>query len=257
MTEMTGPEVFGARRVAFGAYAATYDSVRPEWPAETVAWMLGSPTAATVCRVVDLGAGTGKGTRAVAALGHEVIAVEPSHGMRDTLAVTLGTQPGMVVARISIMAGDAEDIPVETGSIDAVTVFQAWHWFDAEAAAAECARVLRPGGWLSLGWHHRSEDVTWSRELSDIVEKQTQPDDEEAPPAGAEFEPFETAVFSYRMRQSLEDLVLHASTWSYVAIHPERARILDDVRALGRRVADAEEMVDIPWTTRCYRQRRR
>jgi SAM-dependent methyltransferase len=258
MTEMTGAEVFGARRVAFGAYAATYDAVRPEWPSKTVAWMLGSPAAATVCRVVDLGAGTGKGTRAIAALGHEVVAVEPSDGMRKTLAVTLGTLPGMVAARISVVAGDAENIPVESGSIDAVTVFQAWHWFDAEAAAAECARVLRPGGWLSLGWHHRSADVEWSRELTDIVERhQKQPDDEEAPPVGKEFEPFETEVFTYRMRQSVEDLVLHASTWSYVAIHPECARILDDVRVLGRRVADGDGMVEIPWTTRCYRQRRR
>src|SRR5665648_439484 len=54
-------EMFDARRVAFGAFPATHDAVRPEWPAETVAWMLGSPTTATVCRVVDLGAGPEEG----------------------------------------------------------------------------------------------------------------------------------------------------------------------------------------------------
>jgi len=150
---MTGAEAFGARRLVFGAFAATYDVVRPEWPSKTVTWMLGSPTTATVCRVVDLGAGTGKGTRSIAALGHEVIAVEPSGGMRDTLAMTLGSLPGMVAARICVMAGDAEDIPVESGSTDAVTVFQAWHSFDAEAAAAECAR------W-GEGWRTAME---WSR----------------------------------------------------------------------------------------------
>ena len=250
--------MFEARRVAFGAYATTYDAVRPEWPAKTVTWMLGSPTTATVCRVIDLGAVTGKGTRSIAALGHKVIAVEPSEGMRDTLTVSLGSLPKRVAARISIMAGGAEDIPVESGSVDAVTVFQAWHWFDAGAAAAECARVLRPGGWLSLGWHHRSEDVGWSRELSDIVERhENQPEDKEAPPVVPEFEPFETKLFTYRMRQSIEELVLHASTWSYVALHPDRARILDAVRALGRREADSDGMIEIPWTTSCYRLRRR
>ncbi|MEP7192946.1 MAG: class I SAM-dependent methyltransferase [Actinomycetota bacterium] len=255
---MTAGEVFGARRVAFGAYAATYDAVRPEWPSKTVAWMLGSPTTAAVCRVVDLGAGTGKGTRAIASLGHAVIAVEPSDGMRDALAMTVGALPGVVAARIRVLAGDAEHIPAESGSTDAVTAFQAWHWFDAEAAAAECARVLRPGGWLSLGWHQRSQEVAWSQELSNIVERpEIRCDDEEVPPAGEMFEPFETQVFTYSMRQSIEDLVLHASTWSYVAIHPERARILDEVRALGLRVADRDGMVEIPWTTRCYRQRRR
>jgi SAM-dependent methyltransferase len=258
MGDLEGADGFGARRVSFGAYAANYDAVRPEWPTATVAWMLGSPTATTVCRVVDLGAGTGKGTRAIAALGHEVIAVEPSDGMREALTASLGALPEEVAGRICALAGGAEGVPVGSGSVDAVTVFQAWHWFDAEAAATECARVLRPGGWLSMGWHDWSQEASWSSELSDIVERHyNQPDDEEAPPVRPEFEPVETNVFKYCMRQSVEELVLHASTWSYVAIHPERDRILDEVRALGRRVADADGMVEIPMTTRCYRLRRR
>jgi len=258
VSENKAANVFAARRVVFGTYAATYDAVRPEWPAETVAWMLGSPTTAAVCRVVDLGAGTGKGTRAIAALGREVIAVEPSDDMLDMLRASLESSPAEIGRRITCLSGGAEDIPVEAGSVDAVAVFQAWHWFDAAAAAAECARVLRPGGWLSMAWHHRSEDVGWLRELSDIVERrENQPDDQEAPPVGPEFEPFETKLFTFGMRQSVEDLVLHASTWSYVAIHPERDRILDDVRVLGQSVADADGMVDIPMTTRCYRLRRR
>ncbi len=258
MSQPEGAKGFGARRASFGDYAATYDAVRPEWPAETVAWMLGSPTTGVVCRVVDLGAGTGKGTRAIAALGHEVIAVEPSDGMREALGVSLASMPADVARRITSLTGGAEDIPAETGSVDAVTVFQAWHWFDAEAAAADCARVLRPGGWLSMGWHHRYEDLEWSRELSDIVEHQDNvPDGNEQPPVWPEFEPFETEVFTYGMRQSVEDLVLHVSTWSFVAIRPERDRVLAEVRALGRRVADPDGMVEIPMTTCCYRLRRR
>lgn len=109
-----------------------------------------------------------------------------------------------------------------------------------------------------MGWHHRSEDVAWLRELSDIVQRRgNQPDDYEAPPVWPAFEPYETELFTHRMRQSVENLVLHASTWSYVAIRPERDRILDEVRALGRRVADRDGMVEIPLTTRCYRLRRR
>jgi hypothetical protein len=126
------------------------------------------------------------------------------------------------------------------------------------AAAAECARVLRPGG--CCPWHGTTGPRTsgWSRELSDIVpRRENQPDDQEAPPVGPEFEPSETQLFNFDMRQSVEDLVLHAVTWSFVAIHHERDRILDDVRVLGQRVADADGMVDIPMTTRCYRLRRR
>jgi SAM-dependent methyltransferase len=258
MSESESDEIFSRRRTSFGLDAATYDLVRPEWPGETVTWMLGSPTAATVCHVVDLGAGTGKGTRAIAELGHSVIAVEPSDGMREVLAASVDALPEDVAQRISAAAGDAEEIPVETGTMDAVAVFQAWHWFDSLVAAAECARVLRPGGWLSMGWHFRSEDVGWSRELSDIVEHHaTQPDDEKSPLVGPEYEQFETELFTYCLRQSVEDLVLHASTWSYVAIHSDRDRVLGDVRALGRTVADSAGMIDIPMKTRCYRLRRR
>ena len=42
-----------------------------------------------------------------------------------------------------------------------------------------------------------------------------------------------------------------------IPIHPERDRILDEVRALGRQVADAHGMVEIPMTTRRYQLRRR
>jgi SAM-dependent methyltransferase len=258
MDQPESDEMFGARRTSFGQYAAAYDAVRPEWPARTVAWMLGSPTAAQVYRVVDVGAGTGKGTRTIASLGHTVIAVEPSDGMREALAISLGSLPESVAGRVTVLAGGAEEIPVETGSIDAVAAFQAWHWFDSEVAAAECARVLRPGGWLSMGWHFRSEDVGWSRWLSDIVEHEAkQPDAQHSPQVGPDYEHVETGLFTYGMRQSVEDLVLHASTWSYVAIHPDRNRVLEDVRALARSVADPDGMVDIPMKTRCYRFRRR
>ena len=74
---------------------------------------------------------------------------------------------------------------------------------------------------------------------------------------GPQFHPFETELFTYVMRQSVDDLVLQTSTWSYVAIHPERDRILAEVRTLGQRVADSSGMVRIPMTTRCYRLRRR
>lgn len=178
--------------------------------------------------------------------------------MREVLKSSLGALPEDVAGRITIMAGGAENIPVASDSVEVVTAFQAWHWFDAEAAAVESARVLRPGGWLSMAWHHRSEDVAWTRELSDIVEgDENLPDDQEAPPVAPEFDPFETELFTYDMRCSVEELVLLASTWSNVAIHPERDRVLDEVRALGRRVAGVDRMVEIPMTTRCYRLRRR
>ena len=104
--------MFGARRASFGAFATTYDAARPEWPSATVTWMLGSPTAGTVCRVVDLGAGDWQGDtcdRRPRARRHR----RRGFGrMRDALTASLRALPAVVAGRITIVAGGAADIPI-------------------------------------------------------------------------------------------------------------------------------------------------
>ena len=71
-----------------------------------------------------------------------------------------------------------------------------------------------------------------------------------------EFEPVQTEIFTYDMRHSVEDLVLHASTWSYVAIHPERDRILDS-GAHWDAGSPLTGWLRSRFRTRCYRLRQR
>ena len=87
-------------------------------------------------RVLDLAAGTGKLTRLLVPLGAEVVAVEPLAAMRSQLAAAMPT--------VEALDGSAEAVPLADASVDAVTVAQAFHWFDAPAALDELARVLRP-----------------------------------------------------------------------------------------------------------------
>jgi ubiquinone/menaquinone biosynthesis C-methylase UbiE len=54
---------------------------------------------------------------------------------------------------VEALAGTAEEIPLPDASVDAVTAGQAFHWFERKPALAEIARVLRPGGGLSLLWN--------------------------------------------------------------------------------------------------------
>ena len=92
--------------------------------------------------VLDLGAGTGQFAAAIAGwFGVEVVAVEPSRGMRAQAA---GAHPH---AGVRWVAGVAERLPLRAGAC-------AWAWVstvvhhldDLDAAAAELGRVLRPGG---------------------------------------------------------------------------------------------------------------
>ena len=84
-------------------------------------------------RVIDVGAGTGKFTRQLALSGVEILAVEPSPSMRTAFA--------RKVPDVELVDGSAEHIPAADASVDAVFVAQAFHWFDADAALTEIARV--------------------------------------------------------------------------------------------------------------------
>jgi SAM-dependent methyltransferase len=254
-THFSDPTTVEARRTSFGALAETYDAVRPPWPEGTVSWLLGSP--AGPCRVLDLGAGTGLGTRTVAALGHEVVALDPSAGMLAALdAASLASE---VRARIQTRVGPAEALDDPDESFDAATAFQAWHWFDADQAARETARVLRPGGWLGLAWHCWSDEVPWLRDLGELVGTPEMVWDPDRPRWAAEldgFAPAENSQFPVEQVLTVEETVRLASSWSPVAVRADREAVLDDVRDLAARSADAEGRVVFPYVTDCYRYRR-
>lgn len=128
-----------------------YDRYRPGFPSAAAADII--PIRAGT--VLDLGAGTGKFTELLIAHADRVIAVEPSIAMLEVLRAKMPA--------VETHIAGAESIPLPEGSIDVVTVAQAFHWFDRDAACAEIARVLVPGGTLGLLWNHSDPDCTWDR----------------------------------------------------------------------------------------------
>jgi SAM-dependent methyltransferase len=96
-------------------------------------------------RAVDIGAGLGAAAIRAAGSGADVVAVEPTPFLRALLSArrTLGRRR----SRIEVVDGAAERIPVDDRSVDVIwAVNTMHHWVDPERAAAEIARVLRPGG---------------------------------------------------------------------------------------------------------------
>jgi ubiquinone/menaquinone biosynthesis C-methylase UbiE len=246
-----------AQRLSFGETATTYQEYRPSWPAETAAWLTGTepggPAEGRALDVLDLGAGTGKLTETLVAAGHRVTAVDPSEGM---LAVLQGRLP-----QVQTEVAAAEVLPFPDDSFDVVTVAQAWHWVDQPVAAAECARVLRPGGHLAVAWHLRDPSVAWFDELMLLVGEPDYQNQEsirirttlEIPPP---FGPTEKTTFEYGLRLTPEGLAKVTSTWSYVAVRPDREQVLTEVELLGHRVADADGTLVLPHITYCYRAAR-
>ena len=133
------------RALSFGRRADAYDRVRPEYSPEALDLVGKQLGLGRESDVLDLAAGTGKLTRPLAERFGRVIAVEPDPGMRAVLS--------QVTDCHLALEGRAEEIPLADGSVDAVFVGQAFHWFDKPRAVAEMARVLRPRGGVALFWN--------------------------------------------------------------------------------------------------------
>lgn len=152
------------RARAFDAYADEYDRFRPGYPEqlfETVAQRLDLSERPLV---VDLGAGTGRASLAMAELGWRVTAVEPGRPLLDLLRGA-ATNAGLL---ISTVQASAEDTGLDPQSADLVTAAQAFHWFDKDRALTECARILKPRGGVALFWNVR--DAERSPFLADYAE---------------------------------------------------------------------------------------
>jgi SAM-dependent methyltransferase len=93
--------------------------------------------------LLNLGCGEGFDAVILAALGATVIAVDISDAavaLTEARAVANG-----VADRITAVVGDASALPVASASVDAVLAAAVMHHVDMPSAAAELARVLRPG----------------------------------------------------------------------------------------------------------------
>ena len=140
-----------------------YELGRPGYPVTAIEVLADQLGLRPGTRVVDVAAGTGKLTRLLATTGAEVVAVEPMQGMRAQLRRHAPTA--------EIVSARAERLPFRSASMGAVTVAQAFHWFDVVAASHELRRVLRPGGQLALVTNKRHTPERWQKELWEVLRR--------------------------------------------------------------------------------------
>ncbi|XP_009995309.1 PREDICTED: putative methyltransferase DDB_G0268948 [Chaetura pelagica] len=94
--------------------------------------------------VVDVGCGTGQGTRFLAEHFKKVVGTDISEAQiqeaRDT-----SPSPG-----VSYLVCPAEELPFEDASVGLLAAFTAAHWFDLEKFMREVKRVVKPGGCVAI-----------------------------------------------------------------------------------------------------------
>jgi SAM-dependent methyltransferase len=239
----------------FAEVAGEYERGRPEYVPAVVGAIAAELRIPAGAPVLDLAAGTGKLTRALLSQGLDVVAVEPLASLREVLATSVGEE--------RVREGVAEAIPLPDGSVHAVTVGDAFHWFDQRAALDEIHRVLRSDGGLAIlstapDW----SGASWAHELGSLVAGSRPehpyfdgPPWQESVRASGRWRNVHDIRITTSQRADPERIVDHLASMSWLAAMPEDERdgLLERSRAIiqaGDTPAELPVHVLIGLTTR-------
>lgn len=241
------------RGTLFGASAYEYERIRPGYPDTAVRAVSDRALAAAAegggevpadpagLRVLDVGSGTGKYGRALAELGFDVHAVDP-----DSALLEINPLPSTT--------DRAEELPFADASFDLVVSAQAWHWFDAEAASAEFARVLKPGGVAAIVLNQLDVRVDWVLRLSRIMHAGDVYRPQWRPELGAGFGTVEARIDEFSVPMTIDDTVALTATRTYWLRSNDtvRARVEGNLRGYLTEEHPVSEPFDLPYMCLTY-----
>jgi|HubBroStandDraft_2_1064218.scaffolds.fasta_scaffold453395_1 SAM-dependent methyltransferase len=141
-------------RQAFGADAANYDAARPAYPAWVFEALRDECGVGAGSHVFEIGAGTGKATGPLLALGADpLLAIEPDARLASYLRGAFSTPA------LSVTTQTFEDAELPAGAFDLGLSATAFHWLHEGPALAKIARSLKAGGWWAAMWNNFGDDA--------------------------------------------------------------------------------------------------
>jgi len=132
-----------------------YVRYRPSYPIAVVELLRRKCGLTPEWAIADIGSGPGNLSHLFLGNGNCVFGTEPNREMRAAGERLLGDFP-----RFATVASTAERTTLPDASMDLVIAGQAFHWFDADRARCEFARILRPPRRVALVWNERRVDST-------------------------------------------------------------------------------------------------
>jgi SAM-dependent methyltransferase len=104
-------------------------------------------------RWLELGVGTGRIALPFIRAGYDYTGVDISQAMMDRLVGKLAEDPGRSSYHFELRQGDITELPFEDSVFDVIIMVHVLHLVaDWQAVLREARRVLRPNGWLLLGY---------------------------------------------------------------------------------------------------------
>lgn len=233
----------------FSDRSKDYAKYRPSYPSEAIDFIL-KELGESHLIAADVGAGTGISSRLLADRGIEVIAIEPNTAMKQVAQ----THP-----LVQWRDGSAEDTKLPDNSVDLVTCFQAFHWFNPEPTLKEFARILKPKGRLAAVWNNRDRQDEFTKEYSYLTQIASQNQSEMR--SGTErflrdtdlFSPVRHLIFPYYQTLNCKALIGRAMSTSYI---PKQgavtAKFIQDLERLCDRFKNSDGLVYLKYNTSVY-----
>ena len=151
-------------RNEFNNKAKDYANGRPTYPKEILSKLI-ELGITNNSNIADIGAGTGLFTNMLCELGANVFAVEPSLEMLNECKEYCNYN------NIKCICALAEKTTLKDNSIDAITIAQAFHWFDKKLCKIEFKRILHENGYVFTIWNSLEEDNDFTKEYMNLIHK--------------------------------------------------------------------------------------